>query len=168
MLASSQRRRRQSSSSSDCSTGPRKSVHFSHPLTFYENNKAKSRLRKLPSFDLSPKASNLKQTFANDQNIDLSETYRTSENGFKNCADFDSNIPWIPSSKRWLARFEDLSETEVDSLKVMSINGARSDVKLYFCDKQKHLNIGSGYDINSRILKPNLNWSPNLKRNFSS
>ena len=144
MLASSQRRRRQSSSSSDCSTGPRKSVHFSHPLTFYENNKAKCRLRKVPSFDVPPKASNLKQTVSTDQNFDISEAYRTSQNGFFNCADCDANIPWVLRSVRWSARFEDLSETEIESLKVMSMNGTKSDLKLYFCDKQKHLNVGSG------------------------
>ena len=98
----------------------------------------------MPSLELAPKASNLKQTVITDQNFDISETYRTCQNGLANCADFDANIPWVPGSKRWSARFEDLSETEVETLKVMSMNGAKNDLKVYFCDKQKHLNVGSG------------------------
>ena len=150
MLASSKRRRRQSSSSSDCSSGPRKSVHFSHPLTFYENTKitSKSRLRKIPSLDATPKASNLKQTLICDQKFDITETYRTYQsqaNELLSCGDFEPNIPWVSRSKRWSARFEDLSETDVETLKVISASGSKSDLKVYFCDKQRHLNVGSGY-----------------------
>ena len=138
------RRRRQSSSSSDCSTGPRKSVHFSHPLAFYENVKPKARLGRVPSNDAVPKASNLKQTVATEKCFQLSETYRTNDIATNGCfSHFERNIPWIPRSIRWVARFEDLSESELDYLKQFNIPGADSE-KVFFCDKQRHLNIGSG------------------------
>lgn len=147
LLSASRRRRRQSSSSSDCSTGPRKNVHFSHPIAFYENTKAtaKSRLRRLPS-DVEPKASNLRQAATAENSFNLAETYRTSaidEIVLQNI-DFDSIIPWHDVSKRWCARFEDLSESDLDSVKHFSMDNCDYGNKVYFSENQFHFRIGSG------------------------
>lgn len=156
------RRRRQSSTSSDCSTESRKSVHFSHPLVFYENGHKKNNHHHQPirNGDGKRKASNLKQPRADDvADLLLTDAYRTtppcvasdfigSNISFANgIFEFDDgNIPWRAESPRWAPRFEDLSEMDPDSLKKItwSDDEHRCEVIAYMCDDQKHLNVGTG------------------------
>ncbi|XP_076809799.1 uncharacterized protein LOC143452640 isoform X1 [Clavelina lepadiformis] len=176
MVLLASRRRRQSSSSSECSTGPRKSVHFSHPLTFYENTKHQDKLPcKLPK-DIKPKQSNLKRNLLCKMSDCLTEAYRTNssleQNDHNNvtvsdCSttafansdpnNFDEdcygNIPWKSLSERWAPRLEDLSEMDTEKLKQLHwTNADGEDETVYFCDNQKHLHLGSGPDFSNGYL----------------
>ncbi|XP_078483228.1 uncharacterized protein LOC100177124 [Ciona intestinalis] len=136
------RRRRQSSSSSDCSIGARKSVHFSHPLTYYENSKPKEPIswsKMKPKYQ--PMFSNLKKVKTNGGIDDI----RTNNFYFD---DFGSDVRWKPESNRWSPRFEDLSETDRSKLRCLSWG----EGEVYFCDKEKHLNIGTGPDFSNIYL----------------
>nr|CAB3261554.1 uncharacterized protein LOC100177124 [Phallusia mammillata] len=159
------RRRRQSSSSSECSIGARKSVHFSHPLVFYENTKKDPNPKLKHNGNAQPKMSNLKQWLDSDTNILQSEAYRTKsfdngspilENDILVTDGFnaiDSDIPWNPVSLRWAPRFEDLSEMDVDSLRQLHwTDNEGNEQTAFVCDNQKHLHIGTGPDYSNIYL----------------